>query len=43
LNRPRIYRTERMFAAAEEAARTNLRAEIERLAISGAGDGGDQA
>jgi predicted metal-dependent HD superfamily phosphohydrolase len=31
LNRPRIYRTERMYAAAEEAARTNLRAEIERL------------
>jgi predicted metal-dependent HD superfamily phosphohydrolase len=31
LARPRIYRTERMHAAAEEAARTNLRAEIERL------------
>jgi predicted metal-dependent HD superfamily phosphohydrolase len=31
LNRPRIYRTDRMHAAAEEAARANLRAEIERL------------
>jgi predicted metal-dependent HD superfamily phosphohydrolase len=31
LNRPRIYRTARMYAAAEEAARANLRAEIERL------------
>lgn len=31
LNRPRIYRTDRMHAAAEEAARQNLRAEIERL------------
>src|SRR5262249_6292434 len=29
LSRPRIYRTERMYAAAEEAARANLRAEIE--------------
>ena len=32
LARPRIYRTERMYAAAEEAARANLVAEIERLA-----------
>jgi len=32
LARPRIYRTERMHAAAEEAARANLRAEITRLA-----------
>jgi predicted metal-dependent HD superfamily phosphohydrolase len=32
LNRPRIYRTDRMHAAAEESARANLRAEIERLA-----------
>jgi predicted metal-dependent HD superfamily phosphohydrolase len=31
LDRSRIYRTERMHAAAEEAARANLRAEIERL------------
>jgi predicted metal-dependent HD superfamily phosphohydrolase len=31
LNRPRIYRTDRMHTAAEEAARANLRAEIERL------------
>jgi predicted metal-dependent HD superfamily phosphohydrolase len=31
LDRPRIYRTERMHAAAEEAARKNLRAEIEGL------------
>jgi predicted metal-dependent HD superfamily phosphohydrolase len=31
LDRPRIYRTERMFAAAEGAARRNLAAEIERL------------
>lgn len=34
LARPRIYRTERMHAAAEEAARANLRAEIGRLAAS---------
>ena len=33
LNRPRIYRTERMHAAAEESARANLRAEIERLRL----------
>jgi predicted metal-dependent HD superfamily phosphohydrolase len=32
LNRPRIYRTDRMHAAAEDAARANLRAEIGRLA-----------
>jgi predicted metal-dependent HD superfamily phosphohydrolase len=31
LDRPRIYRTERMFAAAEDAARRNIGAEIERL------------
>ena len=31
LDRPRIYRTERMFAAAEEAARANLRDEIAAL------------
>jgi predicted metal-dependent HD superfamily phosphohydrolase len=31
LDRPRIYRTERMHAAAEEAARQNLRAELRRL------------
>ena len=31
LDGPRIYRTERMFAAAEEAARANLRAEIASL------------
>ena len=31
LSRPRIYRTERMHAVAEEAARANLRAEIRRL------------
>jgi predicted metal-dependent HD superfamily phosphohydrolase len=31
LDRPRIYRTERMHAAADAAARANLRAEIERL------------
>jgi predicted metal-dependent HD superfamily phosphohydrolase len=31
LERPRIYRTERMFAAAEEAARANLRTEIATL------------
>jgi predicted metal-dependent HD superfamily phosphohydrolase len=31
LARPRIYRTERMHAAADEAARANLRMEIERL------------
>jgi predicted metal-dependent HD superfamily phosphohydrolase len=31
LARDRIYRTERMFAAGEEAARANLRGEIERL------------
>jgi predicted metal-dependent HD superfamily phosphohydrolase len=31
LDRPRIYRTERMRAVAEEAARKNLRAEIEQL------------
>lgn len=31
LDRPRIYRTERMHAAGEEAARRNLRAEIDRL------------
>ena len=35
LARPRIYRTERMHAAAEELARANLRAEIGRLAIPG--------
>ena len=34
LARPRIYRTERMHAAAEEAARANLRAEIARLAAT---------
>jgi predicted metal-dependent HD superfamily phosphohydrolase len=33
LDRARIYRTERMFAVAEAAARRNLRAEIEQLAI----------
>jgi predicted metal-dependent HD superfamily phosphohydrolase len=31
LDRPRIYRTERMFAAAEPAARANLEAEIASL------------
>jgi predicted metal-dependent HD superfamily phosphohydrolase len=31
LDRPRIYRTERMHSAADAAARANLRAEIERL------------
>lgn len=31
LDRPRIYLTERMHSAAEEAARHNLRTEIERL------------
>jgi predicted metal-dependent HD superfamily phosphohydrolase len=31
LARSRIYRTERMHAAAEAAARANLRAEVERL------------
>ena len=31
LDRPRIYRTERMCAAAEDAARANLGAEIESL------------
>jgi predicted metal-dependent HD superfamily phosphohydrolase len=31
LARDRIYRTERMFAAGEEAARANLRWEVERL------------
>ena len=34
LARPQIYRIERMHAAAEEAARANLRAEIVRLAAS---------
>jgi len=34
LARPRIYRTERMHAAAEEAARANLRTEIERLNLA---------
>jgi predicted metal-dependent HD superfamily phosphohydrolase len=33
LDRPRIYRTDRMFTAAEEAARRNLRAEIARLSL----------
>ena len=33
LARPRIYRTERMHAVAEEPARQNLRAEIERLVL----------
>ena len=33
LARPRIYRTERMQAAAEEAARANLRGEIAGLAV----------
>lgn len=32
LRRPRIYRTERMHAAAEEAARANLRTEVAGLA-----------
>jgi predicted metal-dependent HD superfamily phosphohydrolase len=32
LDRPRIYRTERMHAVAEEPARGNLRAELESLA-----------
>ena len=31
LNRPRIYLTERMYAVAEDAARKNLAAEIEKL------------
>ena len=31
LSRPRIYRTERMFSAAETSARRNLRREIEQL------------
>jgi predicted metal-dependent HD superfamily phosphohydrolase len=31
LNRPRIYRTERMHSVAEGAARKNIRAEIEQL------------
>ena len=33
LHRPRIYRTERMFAAAEHAARRNIGSEIERLKV----------
>jgi len=34
LNRPRIYRTERMFTAAEGSARQNLLREIEQLRLS---------
>jgi predicted metal-dependent HD superfamily phosphohydrolase len=33
LHRPRIYRTDRMFAAAEDAARRNIGSEIERLKV----------
>ncbi|HJZ93923.1 MAG TPA: hypothetical protein VKE40_23820 [Gemmataceae bacterium] len=35
LARPRIYRTERMHAVAEEPARRNLRAELEQLESEG--------
>jgi predicted metal-dependent HD superfamily phosphohydrolase len=33
LSRPRIYRTERMYAAAEAAARANLQKEIDQLRL----------
>ena len=33
LNRPRIYRTDRMFSAAEESARRNLLREVEQLRV----------